>query len=433
MENLDLNINNYSVKDIENFFQLNTLSNYSLDDIIIKEHKLKDKLFKVNINNNFKEQLTNFIDKAKKILMIANNFTNNININNNNEIINNSLSNSIINTNSNGKNVIVHPETKFIYANPSDYFPGKLNPLNTRITHTYIVIDSRFRDNYETTSSSDFTIYLPTRLTKVVSMQVTSFEIPICFYGISSTYGNNYFSITVYYINNGNEYNKTKEFIVPDGNYSPIAFIELINNLISPKDEDGNLLYPLDIFSYLIVTVDLSDDSSGTGKVTFGVTGEKEYSILSFTIDFSRDSKTTNCFETNPNLTSRIGYNLGFTKAIYKNQKSYTSETIVEPATLRYFYLAIDDYNNNVNSYFIPAYKNATTFTSSIIAKISIKGPYFSLLMENNLNVVTEPRKYFGPVDIQKLRITLLDDYGRILDMRGNYSFCIIFEQLYDL
>ena len=57
-----------------------------------------------------------------------------------------------------------------------------------------------------------------------------------------------------------------------------------------------------------------------------------------------------------------------------------------------------------------------------------------SLLMENDYNIVSEPRTYFGPIDIQKLRIRLLDEHGRTLDMNNaNYSFCLLFKILYDL
>jgi hypothetical protein len=54
--------------------------------------------------------------------------------------------------------------------------------------------------------------------------------------------------------------------------------------------------------------------------------------------------------------------------------------------------------------------------------------------MENDYNIVSEPRTYFGPIDIQKLRIRLLDEHGRTLDMNNaNYSFCLLFKILYDL
>jgi hypothetical protein len=54
--------------------------------------------------------------------------------------------------------------------------------------------------------------------------------------------------------------------------------------------------------------------------------------------------------------------------------------------------------------------------------------------MENDYNIVTEPRTYFGPVDIQRLRIRLFDDRGRLLNMNNtNYSFCLDLKMLYDL
>jgi hypothetical protein len=42
--------------------------------------------------------------------------------------------------------------------------------------------------------------------------------------------------------------------------------------------------------------------------------------------------------------------------------------------------------------------------------------------------------KVLTPVDIQKLRIRIYDDHGRILNMNNsNYSFCLDFKMLYDL
>jgi len=63
-----------------------------------------------------------------------------------------------------------------------------------------------------------------------------------------------------------------------------------------------------------------------------------------------------------------------------------------------------------------------------------VKSDYFTLITDNNLKIVTEPREYFGPVDIQRLHIRLLDDHGRVLDMNNtNYSFCLTFKMVYNL
>ncbi len=58
----------------------------------------------------------------------------------------------------------------------------------------------------------------------------------------------------------------------------------------------------------------------------------------------------------------------------------------------------------------------------------------FTIIMENNYNLITEPRRYFGPVDIQKLRVQLFDDHGRQLDINNsNFSFVLTLKILYNL
>lgn len=432
MERFNFNINNYSLSEIESFFKLNNLNDYTLENLSIelnsKEKIIKDKINDTsNLSQDVKIKIFNFLENAKSILITYKQNELMINQNNNYPITNNSSS-QINNLN---KNVITHPERTFLYTDNSEYYDGKINPLNKRIITNYLLIDSKFRENYETTTSSNFMVNLPTKLTHVVSMQLSSFEIPVTFYGISATYGNNVFQIVVNYTNNDVKISETKTIVVPDGNYNPFVFIQTINNLISARDDNGYLVNVEDIFGYIVASVDLTDDYSGTGHVTFETSGSKADLITSFELKFI---KPFNCNDTKLPLSSRIGYNFGFTKEEYIGEKKYISEMIIEPATIRYFYLSIDDYNNNVNNQFIPVYKNSTTLNSSIIAKISVKGSYFSLIMENDLNITTEPRVYFGPVNLQKMMITLLDDHGRILDMtQGNFSFTLLIKRLYDL
>lgn len=430
MERFNYNINNYSIDEIQSFFNLTNLDVYTLSNLSVelnsKEQIIKNKIYNnSNLSEEIKSKIYIFLESAKNILVSYK--QNEQLLNKHNYPITNNA--SIINNEN--KNVIEHPDRLFLYTDNSEYYEGKINPLNKRIISNYILVDSKFRENYETTTSSNFMVNLPTKMTNVVSMQLSSFEIPVSFYGISATYGNNIFEIVINYLNNDVETTETKTIVVPDGNYNPFFFIQTINNLISPRDDNGYLINLDDIFGYILVSVDLTDDYSGTGHVTFETSGSKAELISSFEIKFI---KPFNCNDTKLPLSSRIGYNFGFTKEEYKGEKKYISEMIIEPATIRYFYLAIDDYNNNVNNQFIPVYKNSTTLNSSIIAKISVKGSYFSLIMENDLNITTEPRVYFGPVNIQKISVSLLDDHGRILDMtQGNFSFTLLIKRLYDL
>ena len=124
---------------------------------------------------------------------------------------------------------------------------------------------------------------------------------------------------------------------------------------------------------------------------------------------------------------------MGFRQGFYENAFTYVSEGIVNLIGPRYMYLVVDDYNNNVNDGFYAAF-NSSILNKNILARISLQGSVFNLSSQNNLNLITTPRQYFGPVDIQKLNIQLLDEYGRVLDLNNmDYSFCLSFQTIYDL
>ena len=70
----------------------------------------------------------------------------------------------------------------------------------------------------------------------------------------------------------------------------------------------------------------------------------------------------------------------------------------------------------------------------NILARISLQANLFNTLEQNNLNLITTPRDYFGPVNLQIMNIQLLDEYGRILDLNNmDFSFCITLTTIYDL
>ena len=75
------------------------------------------------------------------------------------------------------------------------YVPGVINPKNVSSVKKAISIDSRFRNNYYNTSSSDFTVDLPLKLNNVIDMRISNFEIPKTYYLISDYLQNNKFMI----------------------------------------------------------------------------------------------------------------------------------------------------------------------------------------------------------------------------------------------
>ena len=436
MDGLDLDINNYTLKDLERFFQIAPNKKYSAADIELKEAELREVLLSTgHINKKFKRDLMAFLDTAKDWLITVKcksetkNPTSFQNVPKMEKYPNVPASREAM---PRMEELMERPDTPYVNTYSSEYFPGIMNPLKTRVISKCLNIDTRFRDNMTLTNSSDFLVNLPIRLQKVVSMQITAIEFPVSFYGISAKYGNNYFYISVaqQLVDEGDIFEESKIVVVPDGNYNANDLIDTINTLISGTNPDGSPLDPNSIFNYIILRLDVSQTGSGTARVYVETTGNLAYTIKDIHMDFSRD---INGDPDKTPVTSKIGMNLGFLKRKYQGATSYISETLVEPASVRYIYLAIDDFNNNVNNHFISAF-NSSILSPNILARISIKGSYFSLMMETDLNMTTEPRKYFGPVDIQKMHIQVYDDHGRILDMNNsNFSCCILFKMLYDL
>ena len=437
MENLDLDINNYTIKDIEKFFRFKPKSKYTANDIELREYEIREQLLNSgHINKRFKRDLIEFLTSAKNWLTLVKcntTVTQPTTIPNNYKLDLIDTPNSITST-PRIEELINRPQIQYIHAQNSDYFPGIINPLNTRVITRCLNIDSRFRDNIYNTQCSDFMVQLPTKFNKVVSMQLSSLELPVSFYGISKSYGNNFLYLkAIYHSLDGTSdtlLSDTKIITLPDGNFSATDFIDLINTTIVPTNTDNTLMYPDSVFSYILFTLDINSNGSGSGKVIIKPNGTYSDKIVEIILDFSKD---INGINDNVPISTKIGWNLGFTKEKYSGYTTYTSDTIIEPSLFRYIYLAIDDFNNNVNNHFISAF-NQSLLSPNILARISIKGSYFTLLMESDFNIVSEPRKYFGPVDIQKLRIRLFDEHGKILDMNNsNFSFCINLQMLYDL
>ena len=64
--------------------------------------------------------------------------------------------------------------------------------------------------------------------------------------------------------------------------------------------------------------------------------------------------------------------------------------------------------------------------TIDIFARISLQGSAFSLYNSNSYSVYSDVRKYNGLIDLSRLTISLVDEFGSILNLNNNdYSFTI--------
>ena len=154
------------------------------------------------------------------------------------------------------------------------------------------------------------------------------------------------------------------------------------------------------------------------------------------------------------NIQLRLGWQLGYRIGQYNcqgyyydptttdkhvyNATSVISEGICMITGPRYMYISIDDGNHNVGSNFTAIFSEST-LGEHIMTRINLSSTMdstgvFKCASDAGLsNQLNRTREYFGPVDISRLKIKLMDEYGRIINFNNmDWSMSMVFEKLYD-
>ena len=405
--NFDLSIDNYNQDELRDI--LNLPIQYTASDVERNESILRNSILNNrNVNKETQSKTLLFLsDVRNRLIANINGFGSSKII----DFINNSYKMKPTTIENPGEHMVqVRKESPYLSSSPSEYFPGIINPLKRRTIKRNLNIDSRFRENYSNSLSSNFNVVLPMIINNVFTMQLSSVELPISYYVLSNLYGNNFFSLK---IENGNTYFIT----IPEGNYTNTGIITAINDAINI----ALLLTGITI----TFSVDINANDSGTAKT-------KVSSSDIFELNFQTD-KFGNEDKGIP-LPLKFGWLLGFRNGTYVQEKNYISEGIICVSPSRYIYLVVDDFNNNVNNGFYSAF-HSSILNKNILARISLQPVVsFETFSQTNLNIVSTPREYFGPVNIKNLNIQLLDEYGRIMDLNFmDFSFCLTFTLRYDI
>lgn len=416
--NFDLNIHNYKKEELREMFDLP--SKYTEELVDSKEMALRESILASReIKEETKKMTIYFLTEAKKILLgdVYEKVSNA-------EAKVQDYFNSIYDLKPTQVDEVddhmvqVRKSRPYLSSFPSEFFPGVINPLKRRINRQSLNIDTRFRDNYYGSPSTNFNVTLPLIINNVLTMQLTAIELPTTFYAISKQLGCNFFTLIV----NG----VARVITVPDGNYTNNGIINVLNAAVTNLAATDPAAID---FKYIDFAVNNTNDN-GSGQMVVGVDVSAPYPVtLSLNFQFNRYGE----YDTGTPLPLKLGWILGFRNGVYENNITYVSEGIVDLTGPRYIYLVVDDYNNNVNNNFYSAF-NSSVLNKNILARISLQGKTFNIFNENNLNIVTSPRQYFGPVKLQNLNIQLLDEYGRVLELNNmDYSFSLTFQTAYDL
>ena len=356
-------------------------------------------------------------------------------------------------------------------AETGDVPPGWLNPINVRTLDFAINIDSRFRENYYSTSSTDWKMDLPVVQSKVSSMRVASLEFPLSYYAISQSTGNATMLVVSTATSSlpGTGWNLSDPsrpiaqtfpvggkqawlVTLADGNYEnqgdatdagvvhivPFMNAAIAASIIGSYDElSGRFVAKDKIQSAPAPVPDICfavDQASCKARFTCDADSKDSYSVY-FAVDRGGNR------DLGVNLQLKLGWQLGFRVGSYGPIPSgdcALSEAICSPCGPRYAYLAIDDGNNNHGSNLIASFA-ASSFSKNIILRINLAsevsstGAYKHAGKAGLASAWWRSREYFGPVTISKLGFKLFDEYGRIIDLNGmDWSMALVFESIYD-
>ena len=325
---MDLNIENYDTQDIFNILDINindlNNSTTKLDTNFVQQ-KLNKKIAVLKSLDNEEDNEDNSLTTENKAELIDFFYKCFIKISN---VLKDREKNDVINQDNHY--IIKHREAEKQEVFESRVKGGIVNPLTIKTYKTIININTRFRDNYNSTSSTDFVINLPYTLKKVLSMKLLNYQLPNTVYTISNKLGSNCF-----YVND-------KQIMICNGSYDSDSIVEEINTRLEGNSVNIKLEY-----------------SPVSGRMFFTSTDD-----ISFNLDFNFIKTDDMRYNLSNNINKdqlTLGWLLGFRgnyldKGI-KNEKNinnkysgkiqYMSESIYDNVGNSYFLLSINDFLNN--------------------------------------------------------------------------------------
>lgn len=406
---MDLNIENYTNGDLQELFELE--QNYNQDMVISQQNKIKNKILSdLSLGENTRQEIIEFIQKVREKLsetIKKTELTLSKIYHTDTELATSNI------TPAGGTFVIEQKRDAYLYSKPSEFFRGNLNPLDTRTIKKNITIDSRFRENYYTTVSTNFLLDLPVQFKEVMSMELQTIELPLTYWVFSNNNLNTFFNIEI----NGS--NQT--IIIQNGNYSITALINYINAELNALPKP---------FSFVFFTANLDSTNSGSGNVIAGIVPTSP-TIFEFTLNFQADQFG------NPDLGTplpmKLGWYLGFRSGIYIGNSSYVSEAAPDIIGSRYFFLVVEDFQANKADTFYSLF-NSSFLSKNILARINNNQTAFTSLSQSGLNIITNKRHYFGPINLRKIKIQLINEYGTVVNLNNqDFSFSINIECSYSV
>ena len=346
-----------------------------------------------------------------------------------------------------------------VNVNNTQYPQGVINPIQKKTISTIVNIDSLFRPNYNDTTSSNFIWDFIQPETNVVSMRVSSVDMPVMWYAITDKMNRNQFDIHLYNMNGLPD--ATYTITIPPGNYMTNTFSDTLNMLF--QKQGGGLEYLMSDISQtsaktIIRAIDKDDIIADTNGLLTHAAFDPANAYYApnfyFTLNvfpYKNQYPLNNALH---EFQRTVGFYMGFRQYEYKVQESDTitqitydpfhkslfyqcaieSESAYSSTRDNYIFLSINDYNSNCICQSVLSSKGSSYIGNNILARITVDTIHNSIIYDNGSDNIFKERVYMGPVTIDKLNIRLMNRYGEDIDLNlNNFSFTLEFTKLYQV
>jgi hypothetical protein len=427
MSNINLDINTYNIGELEKLLKLQ--KNYTSENIYYSKESIANSISKSNISESKKTELYIFLDNIK------------------NKLIENLLAST---NNNNSIYAIKQYNGNQYITNNGENTLGNYKQTNKSLLKKIYTIDSIFRQNYELidNQSHNYIIQLPETISRAITMSISSIEIPLTYHNISNYYNNNFFTIeqlssagtslvTIIIELSPGLYESRISSYAPNDVRKIICYD--IEREINDKIQNVNFI---DISNNLKFVIEPRSGFScfkydNSNNVTNNILGNYKIRI-NFNVN-NPNANSSNCYSNE--LYQKLGWQLGFrnNSIIIDSSDVYAVSTgICHINYPRYIYIALDDFQSSSQNHF--AIASDSIVAPNIITRINIlslleektafkQGAYAGDIYYNHKHI----REYFGPTSINKLKVQLLDEYGRPFSLNNmDWSFIITFECLYN-
>ena len=439
----DFNINNYTIPDIENFLGLN--QDYTFNDVmkrkenmitIIIDNKQYDKTYRKKLVDFMEKSVVKVIDNIKKTVQQDNGF-----IEDYDKLLIETDEGKVVNQTSTtyaGHNFVMNKNTvdlddvlggKNQRVNPIETFQtnisrSNLNVVKRKTFNQTVMMNTLFREDNTSTLSTDFNIVLPTYFKNVLSLRLSSLQLPNVMYNISAANGNNTMYIEV---DNGGP---NGVVTMPDGNYDINNFITVLQTQLNTQLSTTNFSVTYDQYTQKI-TITYTDPPLNPNFTMVFYVPIPKYDKYKDLHKPDNDYRKNECVDISQ-IYKGFGWFMGYRKAEYTGATTYTTEAVYSSSPYEYIYFTLNDYNMSQSQNIFGMFSKSI-LGDNILAIIPVTSNSFNICFDNGVNLLEKKREYYGPVNIQRLKIQLLNQYGEILCLNNmDFSFSLEFEIGYD-